>query len=191
MRRLFVALLIMGVLLPTHAHAAGPSTVLIADPAHGRTAAAHAGDARYQRLAAAIGFSGSARPRTGASPPAVGAVFGADVRLTWLSDDATIWRIDLIFVTPRDGIWIATSRAWISEPTDAVWHRPADPELLRAVLSDAGLTKAAAGAFPPATTPPAEPRPGLPIAAYVLGGALAGVMITAAAPSMRSTKRTR
>lgn len=47
-------------------------------------------------------------------------------------------------MTPHDGIWIATSRTWITEPADAVWHRPADPELLRATLIDCGMAKAVA-----------------------------------------------
>ncbi|GAB3745378.1 hypothetical protein [Microlunatus parietis] len=182
MRRLLAALVIMIALTPSVAYAGEPSSVLIADPARRLAGSAHHGDARYQRLAAAVGLAGTDLPRNGASPPAVGAVFRADVRLTWLRDDTEIWRIDLIFVTPSDGLWIATGRSWISEPSDAVWHRPADPDLLRATLIDSGLAKAVAGAFPPLPPPSDEPRPGLPLVGYVLAGALAGIAISMAAP---------
>ncbi|MFC7624799.1 hypothetical protein [Microlunatus sp. GCM10028923] len=174
---IMVLLAILIALTPSAAHAGEPSSVLIADPAHRVAVSAHRGDPRYRQLAAAIGFDGAELPNDGASPPAIGAVFRADLRLTWLRDDTEIWRIDLIFVTPADGIWIATGPSWISEPGDAVWHRPVDPDLLRTTLIEAGLAKSIAGAFVPAVDPPAEPSRGVPIVAYVLGGALVGAAI--------------
>src|SRR5688500_11883773 len=88
---IMVVLVIMIALTPSAAYAGGPSSVLVADPVHRVAVSAYRGDPRYQRLAAALGFDGADLPNDGASPPAVGAVFRADVRLAWLRDDTEIW----------------------------------------------------------------------------------------------------
>jgi hypothetical protein len=119
-------------------------SVLITDPATHRNASAYLGDARYRQLASAIGLDparGAELPTSGESPPSgFGELFRADVRITWLSYDAAIWRIDLIFLI-RDEVWVATGPAWIAEPDQAVWHRAADPALLRSVVAEAGLLR--------------------------------------------------
>lgn len=138
---------IAGVWSPPRASAGGPMSVLITDPATHRNASAYLGDARYRQLASAIGLNparGAELPTSGESPPSgFGELFRADLRITWLSDAAAIWRIDLIFVI-RDEVWVATGPAWIAEPDQAVWHRAADPALLRSVVAEAGLLRGSA-----------------------------------------------
>lgn len=89
-RLLAVFVTTVALLLPVGAYASGSSSVLIADPAHRVVASAHRDDARYQRLASALGFAADTLPASGESPPAVGAVFRSDLRLTWLRDDTEI-----------------------------------------------------------------------------------------------------
>jgi hypothetical protein len=159
---------------PSRAPAGGPMSVLITDPATHRNASAYLGDARYRQLASAIGLDparGVELPTSGESPPSgFGELFRADLRITWLSYDAAIWRIDLIFVI-REEVWVATAPAWIAEPDQAVWRRATDPGLLRAVLTEAGLLDGSAVDRPrwaptpvPVPTDPAVisiPRPDL------------------------------
>jgi hypothetical protein len=66
-------------------------------------------------------------------------------RLTWLIHDMSIWRIDRIYSTADDGLWLET----LADETGADpfarpgrWHRVADPEALTAVLTSTGLTDA-------------------------------------------------
>ncbi len=82
--------------------------------------------------------------------------------LTWLIHDQQIWRIDRIYPTADDGVWVQT----VSDPTGGdpfdrpgVWHRPADPTALLAILS-ASSTGAPAPTGSPALTTPTTPLTG-------------------------------
>ena len=64
-------------------------------------------------------------------------------RLTWLIHDMSIWRIDRIYATADDGLWLQTvADEGGGDPfaRPGRWHRVANPEALTAVLTSTGLT---------------------------------------------------
>ena len=77
-------------------------------------------------------------------------------RLTWLIHDMSIWRIDRVYSTADDGLWLET----LADETGADpfarpgrWHRVTHPEALTAVLTSTGLTDGAAPAAETAEDP--------------------------------------
>lgn len=141
--------------------AGGPTSVLITSPANQRTSSAYTGDARYQRLASAVGIdtgAGIEQPTSGESPPGeIDSNMGADVRLTWLIHDMAVWRVDRIHLSD-DVIWIHTAQPLgdqTGEPGPGIWHRATDPAALRAALAETGVLRKPATADPPSESAPA------------------------------------
>jgi hypothetical protein len=188
------------------AQAGGPTSVLMVNPATGRTNALYYTSGAYQRLASGVGAfaadNGSDR-----KPPSVIDDFDGEIRLTWMIHDMSIWRIDRVHVTAHDGTWIETQLTInggdvFSRP--GRWHRAADQRLLMASLTAAGLLAgskrpagdptatmpAAAGSTVPqvvdSTVPNAEPatvtgtsRTRVSVLAMIAGAGVAGLIIGA------------
>jgi len=128
------------------AYAGGPTSVLLVNPSGGRAAALYHSSPDYQRLVDAINAYGSDLGSTD-RPDSVSEDATDAYRLTWLIHDMSIWRIDRIYSTADDGLWLQTladetGRDPFARP--GRWHRVAQPEALTAVLTSTGLTDAAA-----------------------------------------------
>ena len=128
------------------AYAGGPTSVLLVDPSAGRAAALYHSSTDYQQLVAAINAYGSDFGSTD-RPDSVPATAKDAYRLTWLIHDMTIWRIDRIYPTADDGLWLQTVADESGGDPFAQpgrWHRVKNPQALTAVLTRTGLTDAAA-----------------------------------------------
>jgi hypothetical protein len=166
------------------ASAGGPTSVLLASPQTGRVAALYHTDNAYDRLADAVGAFGSETGSTD-KPAAVPDDPAGEIRLTWLIHDMSIWRIDRVHVTTKDGIWVQTVLR-----TDGggdvfdrpgMWHRPVDSEALAAAVRDAGLEKtSAADDNNSSSTSSAESSPAAATNAAMAGAASPSVGLVAA-----------
>lgn len=133
---------------PGIAAAGGPTSVLLASPASQSAAGLYTADADYQALNRLLG--GDSVPATSAADRPRNAD-GPYVTATWLIHDVMVWRIDRIFFLGADDVWVVTETSWDggltgeglspneSGSATAVWHRPADPEALTALLGKYGL----------------------------------------------------
>jgi hypothetical protein len=138
------------------ASAGGPTSVLLASPQNGHAAALHVTDGAYQKLVAAVG------PDLGSTTqPAAVPRDSDEIRLTWLIHDQRIWRIDRVYFTADDGIWIETMLSLdggdvLTQPGN--WHRAADSAGLTTILRRAGVlsTGAARAADPEPVTSPSQ-----------------------------------
>jgi hypothetical protein len=167
------------------AHAGGPTSVLLTNPALERATARYVTDPDYDRLSAAVGegSTGDVKP-----PSTNNSNFGEnEVRLTWLIHDMNIWRIDRVHLTRNDGIWVETvadltgDRDLFDRP--ARWHRPGDEKALTTLLTGAGLLGADQAPSGPtisqdtsSATTAASPAPSQPVAPIV-GGAIGGLVV--------------
>jgi hypothetical protein len=166
------------------AYAGGPTSVLLVDPSAGRAAALYHSSPDYQRLVDAINAYSSDLGSVD-RPASVAENTSDAYRLTWLIHDMTIWRLDRIYRTADDGLWLQTVADESGGDPFAQpgrWHRVVNPEAVTAVLTSAGLTEqpvpqapaADDSAGPTATsTVPAGTGAG-PIALAGLGGVLLG-----------------
>ena len=176
----------------TTAYAGGPTSVLLANPRLERSNALYYSDSAYDQLASAVGegAGGASGP-----PPGINSAKN-EVRLTWLIHDMRIWRIDRVYLTPDDGIWVETVTELNGDgdvfDQPASWHRAKDDQALTALLTAAGMlggadsrpsgapastTPAADTTFGAATTSaPARSLPLVPVAA--LGGLVIGALGT-------------
>jgi hypothetical protein len=134
------------------AHAKGPTSVLLANRNMSRVTVLYYTDKAYERLATGVGAFG---PDIGSKsePRSFPDNVRAGVRLAWLADEMMILRIDNVYFTTDDGIWIETSNAdrrgdMFNLP--ARWHRAANQKVLMASLTAAGMV---AGSKPPAGKP--------------------------------------
>lgn len=147
---------------------AGPSTaggvtsVLVVSADRERAAAAYSSEPAFDRLAAAVGRdedipSGSepGHPRRLVVWPS-----GPQITVSWMSHDVSPHRIDQVLLDVAGGPWIRTLRAEADRDVycaTGIWHRPSDPDALRAALADLDV----AGADPPSQPTPLPPnRPG-------------------------------
>ena len=72
------------------------------NPSPHQARAAYVSDSVYTALAAGVG-----EDQTGAAEPPATVTDGAEeVRLTWLIHDVQIWRIDRVYLTTDDGVWV-------------------------------------------------------------------------------------
>ena len=206
-RRLILALL--GLLLAATglsatagtAYAGGPTSVLLVDPGAGRAAALYHSSPDYQRLVDAISAYGSDLGSAD-RPESVAEDANDAYRLTWLIHDMSIWRIDRIYPTVDDGLWLQTvADETAGDPftRPGRWHRVEHPEALTAVLTSAGLTdeaapKADTEVDPPATTAASTVPAGTGAGPIALTG-IAGILLGAAGAWVfrhaRSTGRDR
>lgn len=136
--------------LPTGAAVAGgPTSVLVVNHDGSRAAAALTGSTAYDELASSLDVwnqpSGESR--------GPGDFMNASIRLTWLIHDVNPWRIDGV-VVDGETFWVSTvvnhDGSLFDQP--AVWHRPKDPALLRATLTEMGILGSAPTSTPDAST---------------------------------------
>jgi hypothetical protein len=164
------------------AYAGGPTSVLLTNPEDGRARALYITNPDYGRLEAAVGDEAA-----GTSAPSGLRTGEEEVRLTWLIHDMQIWRIDRVYLTRQDGIWVET----IVETTGdgdvfgrpSRWHRAHDEQALTSLLASAGLVGTDSVPSNPsnpnlpsgvtdASAPPS--RAVVPIVAAALGGLVIG-----------------
>jgi hypothetical protein len=160
------------------AYAGGPTSVLLVDPSEGRAAALYHSDADYQRLVDAINAY-SSDLGSADRPASVSENTNDAYRLTWLIHDITIWRIDRIYRTADDGLWLQTvADEGGGDPfaRSGRWHRVKNPEALTAVLTSSGVIGKAA----PQTEPSSDAEPSTAAATSIAAGPGAGSIATAA-----------
>lgn len=133
--------------------AGGPTSVILVNHEGARAAAAVTGSPAYDALARSLD---AFNPPTGTeNGPAQ--FMDQPIRLTWLIHDVTAWRVDGIAIRP-DGVWVSTAMTvdgstLFDQP--AVWHQPADPDLLLTTLTTLGiLDRGSIAASRPAATSP-------------------------------------
>lgn len=145
---------------PVPAHAGGPTSVLLVSPGIQQATALYIGQPRYQQLDSVL-HSGPSQQSHRIEP-------GPFIVATWMIHDASIWRIDRIFMDAPGGPWIATEDVTEGQHTyagpevsaTAAWHKSADPEQLRGLLKTLGLYKTPKTAAPgPAAADPSQPAP--------------------------------
>ncbi len=157
--------------------AGGPTSVLLVDPATGRTAALYATDAEYQQLSDLVGtdeVGGGAGEQPAGTGDASAVAGAGGINVTWLIHDVQVWRVDRIYLEAAGGPWIASQSdlagnggIWDAEPT---WHRPSSPKELVVLLDTLGIgsqVQPEAGSQDVVvTTAPAPPadRPRTPLA---------------------------
>jgi hypothetical protein len=168
---LIVALLVgASLMLSGPASAGGPTSALLSVPGEGATASLYYTDPEYDALANLVGTGTSTGTETGdIDKSGVGHENGPGVTVTWLIHDVTPWRVDRIYLEGKGAPWIATQVS-MEEGTiwesPVVWHQPASPAELTALLDKLGVAEASrkagdfngvAGASLPDS---AEPAPG-------------------------------
>lgn len=177
------------------AWAGGPTSVLIVSPTTGQAAALHTNNPRYQQLVEAVG---AYDPPTGpTTPPAKvpADCFGCEIRLTWLVHDMSVWRIDRVFLTADDGVWVGSvsnSEGGDLYDKTARWQRPHDPKALLGLLRSSGVVSNTGSPTPTGVDQPtdrgestarpdqaAAPAggPAAPIGLVVLGSGMVGVIV--------------
>jgi len=160
------------------AYAGGPTSVLLVDPSAGRAAALYHSSPDYQRLVDAINAY-SSDLGSADRPASVSESTNDAYRLTWLIHDMTIWRIDRIYRTADDGLWLQTVADESGGDPFAQpgrWHRVVNQEALTSVLASSGLTDETA----PQTKPSSDAEPSTAAATSVAPGPGAGSIATAA-----------
>lgn len=141
------------------AHAGGPTSVLIVSPENGITASAYASDNEYQLLTRAL----EEEPDADRGAP-VDRILGpggvAQVNVTWLIHDISVWRVDRIVLDAEMGVWINTQISWNGGRVDlerpGMWHRSPHPEELLALLGRWGMLDGTASAPVDSTSQPAD-----------------------------------
>ena len=188
------------------AHAGGPTSVLISSPTVHRAAGLYYTETRYEELAQAVG-GGVDQPSSSLSQPAsVDLDDEMVVRLTWMIHDVSVWRIDGIYITQSDGIWISTlidqgSGNGNLRDRPGRWHRPQNDAALLAVLKSAGILTSNAApkgdsspqASPAAATAVAAGNPNppqTPAGTVAVVAALAGLVLGAAGLMLRRARHT-
>lgn len=173
------------------AWAGGPTSVLMVSPTTGQAAALHTNNPRYQQLVEAVGAYDS--PTGPTTPPAKvpADCFGCEIRLTWLIHDMSVWRIDRVFITADDGVWVGSvsnseGGNLYDQPTR--WQRPHDTKALLTLLRSSGVVSED-GTASPTEAAPTEPAPsntastndgGTPLGPVAIGSGIVGVLIGAA-----------
>jgi hypothetical protein len=189
------------------AHAKGPTSVLLANRDISRFRVLDNTDKVYERLAAGVGAFG---PDIGSTkqPRSFPDNLRAAVRLTWLADEMMILRVDTVYFTTDDGIWIETwnvDRQGDMFKLPAHWHRAVSQTVLMASLTAAGMiagsdppVRKSASAVPSAIAPTASQaastesqaaassvsgadRAPAPMLAMLTGAGVAGVIVGATA----------
>ncbi len=126
------------------AHAGGPTSVLISSPTVHRAAGLYCTETRYEELARAVGGEVDQPSSSLSQPASVDLDDEMVVRLTWMIHDVSVWRIDGIYITQSDGIWISTlidqgSGNGNLRDRPGRWHRPQNDAALLAVLRSVGI----------------------------------------------------
>ncbi|GAA1153783.1 hypothetical protein [Nocardioides aquiterrae] len=195
MRRLLLLLVLAAsttLALAPPAHAGGPTSVLVTDPATGRVAALYFSDAAYAGLDRILADG----ERLAGEPGGLGAA----LNVTWLIHDVEPWRTQRVFLGAEGGPVVATyGTEAMRNAGDVVWTRPADGQALRNLVQGV-LAGAPASAAPPpsASRPAADPvvreRVVTETAWWSLAGwrwAVVGLVAGAGAALLVTRRRTR
>ena len=174
--------------LPGTAHAGGPTSVLITQPATGEATALYYSAGAYADLERLLAGSGAKDP---ASEPSVGSG-GTLYNLTWMIHDVQPWRTDTVQITRDGAAYVTTTFVSESESTlggEASWREVAQPKALAALLEQV-FSGVAAKAAPlpamadePLTEPAAAPATpderwvSLAGWRWVVPGALGGLLL--------------
>ena len=168
------------------AWAGGPTSVLIVSPGTGEATGLHTNGARYQRLVDAVGAYQAPAGPTDSPASVMQDCSDCQIRLTWMIHDMTVWRIDRVYLTADDGLWLqsVSTEAGGGNLLDrpAHWQRPSDPEALLALLRESGVLSQPAEASngSVATDQAAAPiagTPAAPLGLTALGSGILGVAI--------------
>ncbi|CAM5259838.1 hypothetical protein GCM10010329_04980 [Streptomyces spiroverticillatus] len=141
LRRLALLLLVLGLAWATApaAYAGGPTSVLLACPVNGKTAARYASDLEYRYLLELL--EPPSRKATGpADRPGLEVGMDADeINVTWLVNDSVPWRLQQVYVREAGRtVWIHTASDDPAD-TEGSWHKAADPVRLAGLLKRWGL----------------------------------------------------
>jgi hypothetical protein len=142
------------------AYAGGPTSVLLVDRVTGKASALYYEHPAYDQLSRSVEVADLAKASIH-RPSTVSAAYDNHIMLTWLAHDVWVWRIDEVYITDDDGIWVST-QADLTGAGDIVeqtahWHRPADDKALLAAISATGLLPRAGQASTHRTVPPTFP----------------------------------
>jgi hypothetical protein len=177
------ALVVAPLMLSAPAGAGGPTSALLSVPGQGKTASLYYTDPEYDALADLVGIESETGTST-VDRSGLGHGSGPGVTVTWLIHDVMPWRVDHIYLEGKDAPWIATQipgEAGAIWDSPVLWHQPASPNELVALLDRLGVGEAAreAGAFTGVagaqSPPPAELGPAAEEAAPAQASALAGL----------------
>jgi hypothetical protein len=183
------------------AHAGGPTSVLVVNPSAHRATGLYYTGAPYDELARAIGGGGDQPSGSPSDPASVDLDGQPGIRLTWMIHDVSAWRIDRIYITRSDGIWVNTvtdqgSGNLFDRP--GRWHRPNNDAALLAVLKSAGILTPNAAlkrdstpqASPAAASTAAAARPSklplVPVGIIAVVAAVAGLVLGAVIRTARA-----
>lgn len=172
--------------LPGTAHAGGPTSVLITQPATGEATALYNSAGAYADLERLL--AGSAA-KDSASEPALGSG-GKSYNLTWMIHDVQPWRTDTVQLTGDGTAYVTTTLMSDSAlGQEAAWREVAQPRALAALL-DQVFSGVAAKAAPlpamddepltePAAAPAAADERWIALAGWrwVVPGALGGLLL--------------
>ncbi|MFJ2739152.1 hypothetical protein ACIO3O_05745 [Streptomyces sp. NPDC087440] len=142
LHRLALLLVVLGLAWAqsTAAQAGGPTSVLLACPVNGKTAARYASDLDYRYLLELLEPPPAKQAGRAERPPLEVGMDADEINVTWLVNDTVAWRTQQVYVRD-DGrtVWIHTAS---DGPTDneGSWHRAGDPKPLSALLKRWGLT---------------------------------------------------
>jgi len=154
MRRLLaLVVLVTGttLALATPAHAGGPTSVLVTDPASGRAAALYTSESAYQDLDRLLA---DVSPLDG-EPSDLGSHV---VNVTWMAHDVSPWRTQQLWVDAAGGPVLATYGGdFGSQPDRVTWARVGEGNLLLATLDELFIPNAV-GATAPAPAPVVHER---------------------------------
>lgn len=176
---------------PVSVEPAAPTSVRLAVPGTTRTRSLSYTTPEYEALALQVGAREP--PESVSGGPGVDAIRSVGVTLTWLHHRVEPWRVDRVWLTPDDGVWISTRVSDLARSVREApqrWHRPDAPMELVTLLEHLGVASAAKGGgrlFPEAargiTADAAELRPAAPAASppdvWALVAAGAGVLLLA------------
>ncbi|WP_223180564.1 hypothetical protein [Streptomyces griseicoloratus] len=119
------------------ASAGGPTSVLLVSRASGETASLSHADREYGELERLLGPAGEGS-RTKA--PEADLQSALLINVTWMVHDVTPWRVDQVYPALDGGpVWIHTSTD-VPGSMRGHWHRAEQPDRLRALLKELGLT---------------------------------------------------
>jgi hypothetical protein len=151
MRRLLVLLVLAAstaVALTPPAHAGGPTSVLITDPATGHATGLYYSEAAYDDLSRLLADG----ERLPSEPAGLGS---RALNLTWLIHDVQPWQTQQLYPDADGGPVVVThGTEAMGNADDAVWTRPAEGKALQ-YLVDSVL----AGSAPAGPAPAPEPSP--------------------------------
>lgn len=124
-----------------------PTSVQLTVPGTGQVQTLSYSDRDYEVLALLVGAR-ETRPSVETARPGVDSFRTVGLTLTWLHHHDEPWRVDRVFLTRDEGVWIATRLAGGEGSVRAGlqrWSRPDAPDRLISLLEHLGVAQAARG----------------------------------------------